>query len=69
MTLMLKNPGIRRFIYNKIHDYYKIQNKNIYLYKKLRVHSMNKNNVFNDNYIVYKQNKINYNNKKELKWI
>ena len=67
MASMPKKPWNRRFIYNKIPDYYKIQNKNIYLHKKPRVHSMNKNNVFDDNYLSYKQSKINNNKKKNIK--
>ena len=67
MASMPRKPWNRRFIYNKIPDYYKVQNKNIYLSKKPRVHSVNKNSVFDTNYLAYKQNRINSNRKKNLK--
>jgi len=66
VTAMRKKPWNRRFIYNKIPDYYQIKDKNIFLNKKPRVNSMNKNNIFDTNYITYQQSKINYNRKKNI---
>jgi hypothetical protein len=66
VTAMRKKPWNRRFIYNKIPDYYQIRDKNIYLNKKPRVNSMHKNNIFDTNYITYQQSRINYNRKKNI---
>ena len=66
VTSMRKKPWNRRFIYNKIPDYYQIKDKNIFLNKKPRVSSMHKNNVFDTNYITYQQSKLNYGKKKNI---
>ena len=66
VTAMRKKPWNRRFIYNKIPDYYQIRDKNIFLNKKPRVSSVHKNNVFDTNYITYQQSRINYNRKKNI---
>ena len=64
VTSMRKKPWNRRFIYNKIPDYYKIHDKNILLSKKPRVNSMHKNNIFDTNFITYQQSRLNCNKKK-----
>ena len=61
-----KKPWNRRFIYNKIPDYYQIQDKNIKLNKKPRMCNMHKNSVFDTNYITYQQSKM-FNKKKNFK--
>jgi hypothetical protein len=66
VTAMRKKPWNRRFIYNKIPDYYQIRDKNIFLNKKPRVNSMHKNNIFDTNYLTYQQSRINYNRKKNI---
>ena len=66
VTGMRKKPWNRRFIYNKIPDYYQVRDKNIFLSKKPRVNSMHKNNIFDTNYITYQQSRINYNRKKNF---
>ena len=66
VTAVRKKPWNRRFIYNKIPDYYQIRDKNIFVNRKPRVNSMHKNNVFDANYITYQQSRINYNRKKNM---
>ena len=63
---MRKKPWNRRFIYNKMPDFYKISDKNILLNKKQRVNSMHKNNIFDNNFITYQQSRINCNIKKNI---
>ena len=54
-----KKPWNRRFIYNKIPDYYTIKDKNVMNTKKLRMNSVSKQkNVFDMNYITYQQSKL-----------
>ena len=66
VTAVRKKPWNRRFIYNKIPDYYKIRDKNIMITKKSRINSMNKRNVFDTNYITYQQSKMYNTNKKNI---
>ena len=66
VTAMRKKPWNRRFIYNKIPDYYQVKDKNIFWNKKPRVNSKNKNNLFDTNYITYQQSKLNYNRRKNI---
>ena len=65
VTAVRKKPWNRRFIYNKIPDYYQIRDKNIML-KKPRMNNMQKNNVFDTNYITYQQSKMNSIRKKKF---
>ena len=65
VTAVRKKPWNRRFIYNKIPDYYQIRDKNIML-KKPRMNNMQKNNVFDTNYITYQQSKMNTIRKKKF---
>ena len=53
-----KKPWNRRFIYNKIPDYYSIKDKNVIHAQKLRMNSVKKKNVFDVNYITYQQSKL-----------
>ena len=64
VTAVRKKPWNRRFIYNKIPDYYQINDKNIKLNKKPRMCNMHKNSVFDTNYITYQQSKKKKNFKK-----
>ena len=66
VTAVRKKPWNRRFIYNKIPDYYQINDKNIKINKKPRMCNMHKNSVFDNNYITYQQSKMN-NKKKSFK--
>ena len=66
VTAARKKPWNRRFIYNKIPDYYQINDKNIKINKKPRMCNMHKNSVFDKNYITYQQSKMN-NKKKSFK--
>ena len=59
VTGQRKKPWNRRFIYNKIPDYYSIKDKNVINAKKLRLNSVKKKNVFDTNYITYQQSKMN----------
>ena len=62
-----KKPWNRRFIYNKIPDYYSIKDKNVLYAKKLRMNSVKKKNVFDANYITYQQSKMNQAKKYPIK--
>ena len=64
VTAVRKKPWNRRFIYNKIPDYYQINDKNVKLNKKPRMCNMHKNSVFDTNYITYQQSKKKKNFKK-----
>ena len=64
VTAARKKPWNRRFIYNKIPDYYQINDKNVKLNKKPRMCNMHKNSVFDTNYITYQQSKKKKNFKK-----
>ena len=67
VTGQRKKPWNRRFIYNKIPDYYSIKDKNVINAKKLRMNSVKKKNIFDSNYITYQQIKINQTKKIPLK--
>ena len=64
VTAVRKKPWNRRFIYNKIPDYYQINDKTVKLNKKPRMCNMHKNSVFDTNYITYQQSKKKKNFKK-----
>ena len=59
VTGQRKKPWNRRFIYNKMPDYYSIKDKNVIIAKKIRLNSVNKKNIFDSNYITYQQSKRN----------
>ena len=67
VTGQRKKPWNRRFIYNKIPDYYTIKDKNVINAKKIRMNSVKKKNVFDMNYITYQQSKLNLTKKNPIK--
>ena len=67
VTGLRKKPWNRRFIYNKIPDYYSIKDKNVINAKQLRMNSVKKKNVFDMNYITYQQSKLNQAKKNFIK--
>ena len=67
VTGQRKKPWNKRFIYNKIPDYYSIKDKNVINAQKLRMYSVKKNNVFDTNYITYQQSKMNQTKKNPIK--
>ena len=67
VTGLGKKPWNRRFIYNKIPDYYTIKDKNVLIPKKIRTNSVKNKNLFDRNYITYQQSKIYQNKNNYLK--
>ena len=67
VTGQRKKPWNRRFIYNKIPDYYSIKDKNVINAKKIRMNSVKKKNVFDINYITYQQSKLYQSKKNPIK--
>ena len=62
-----KKPWNKRFIYNKIPDYYSIKDKNVINAKKMRMYSVKKKNVFDTNYITYQKSIMDQAKKNHIK--
>lgn len=67
VTNKRKKPWNKRFIYNKIPDYYSMKDENVINAKKLRMYSVKKKNIFDTNYITYQQSIMNQTKKNRIK--
>ena len=67
VTNKRKKPWNKRFIYNKIPDYYSVKDENVINAKKLRMYSVKKKNIFDTNYITYQQSIMNHTKKNHIK--